>query len=43
MLLINSIRTIAKGLAPLGEAFVFIGGSVVECYVTSNCGTSKAY
>ena len=36
MLLINSIRTIAKGLEPLGEAFVFVGGSVVECYVTSN-------
>jgi len=36
MLLVNSIRTIANGLKPLDEKFVFVGGSVVECYVTSS-------
>jgi predicted nucleotidyltransferase len=34
--LINSIRTVAQGLEPLGEGFVFVGGSIVECYVTSS-------
>lgn len=36
MLLIESIRAVAKGLEPLGEGFVFVGGAVVECYVTSS-------
>lgn len=35
MRLIESIRTVARGLEPIDEEFVFVGGSVVECYVTS--------
>jgi hypothetical protein len=36
MLSIESLRTVAQGLEPLEEEFVFVGGSVVECYVTSS-------
>jgi hypothetical protein len=35
MFLAESIKTVALGLEPLGEEFVFVGGSVVECYATS--------
>jgi predicted nucleotidyltransferase len=36
MLLAEQIKTIAAGLEPLNENFIYVGGAVVECYVTSN-------
>ena len=36
MVLAEQIKTIAMGLEPLHEDFVFVGGSVVECYSTSS-------
>ena len=43
MLLIESIKTVARGLAPLEEAFVFVGGAVVECYSTSSAAEEARY
>jgi predicted nucleotidyltransferase len=35
MLLRNQIKTVAEGLKPILNEFVFVGGAVVECYVTT--------
>ena len=34
MLLKNQLKTVALGLKPIIGEFVFVGGAVVECYVT---------
>lgn len=36
MLLADYIKTVAQGLKLIEEEFVFVGGAVAECYVTSN-------
>lgn len=35
MLLQKQIRTVAKGLRPILSEFLFVGGAVIECYVTA--------
>ena len=34
MLLKDQIKTVALGLQPIVDEFVFVGGAIVECYVT---------